>query len=190
MLPTITTPRLILRPYQPGDIDSMVRVLGSIEVARNTLTLPHPYTREHALSWLALMSVEDAPRISWAITLRQPPVGVGPFIGGVGFQLEPVHRHAELGYSLGVEFWGNGYATEAANEAIRHGFEVLGLHRINAGYYTRNPASGRVLEKLGFAREGLRPQMYTRFGEWVDLVLVGLLRSDWQAKRASGAAAR
>ena len=108
------------------------------------------------------------------------PDGEGTLIGSAGLHVDPPHRHAEIGYVLGIDRWGKGYATEAARAIVEFGFGTLRLHRLHAGYYTRNPASRRVLEKLGFREEGRRPQMYMRFGEWVDLVLVGMLRQEWE----------
>jgi RimJ/RimL family protein N-acetyltransferase len=108
---------------------------------------------------------------------------VGDLLGVTSLDITPEHGHAELAYALAIEHWGKGYATEAAREVVDFGFETLGLERVHAAYYTRNAASGRVLEKLGFRPEGVRPRMYFRFGEWLDLALVRVLREEWEAAR-------
>src|SRR5690606_40251496 len=78
-----------------------------------------------------------------AITLRED----GTLAGAIGLDVEPLHRRAELGYWVGLDYWGRGYCTEAALALVRHGFETMGLHRILAHHFSRNPASGRVMQK-------------------------------------------
>jgi [ribosomal protein S5]-alanine N-acetyltransferase len=78
--------------------------------------------------------------------------------------------------------WGRGYATEAAAEVIRYGFEECGLQRIFAGCFLRNPASGRVLEKVGMQREGTLRRHQMKWGEPLDIAFYGLLREEWEKK--------
>jgi [ribosomal protein S5]-alanine N-acetyltransferase len=80
---------------------------------------------------------------------------------------------------LVVGWWGQGYATEAAKALLRHGFEALGLNRIYAHHMTKNPASGRVLEKIGMKREGLLRQAILKSDNFEDVVLYAMLRQDW-----------
>lgn len=173
----LRTERLLLRAPTVDDAPACARYAQDLECAKNTLTMPHPYTLQHAEEFLGRGADARAKGtgVLWLLDL----VGVG-VIGSMGLNLAVEHHHAELGYVLGKAWWGRGYATEAGRAIVRFGFEVLELQRINAAYYARNPASGRVLQKLGLKEEGRRPHMYLRFGEWVDVVYVGLLRSDWE----------
>ncbi len=97
------------------------------------------------------------------------------------------HQHAELGYWIGVSYWGNGYATEAAREMVRYGFQDLKLHRIFASHFKHNPASGRILVKLGMRYEGCQHEHYRKWDQFVDSELYGILRREWQsAQQISG----
>ena len=96
--------------------------------------------------------------------------------GGIGLQANPEHNHAELGYWIGVPYWGNGYATEAAKAVVRHGFQHAGLNRIFASHFKHNVASGNVLRKVGMKYEGCMRQHIFKLGEFVDLELYAILR--------------
>ncbi len=175
MLPTLETARLKLRPYGDADIPELVLLIGAREVAANTLRIPHPYSEQEARDFIAAThSEEDEVRL--AITRTSD----GRLCGGAGLRLEPAHRRAELGYWIGVPYWGNGYATEAARAMVRHGLEALELNRIFASHLKRNPASGRVLVKLGMRYEGCQREHICKWEQFVDLELYGMTRQDWQ----------
>ena len=174
--PALETARLILRPYSARDIPELLPLIGSLEVARTTLRIPHPYSEEDARNFLASIQAEEEVRLG--ITLRID----GRLIGGVGLRLNSPHRHAELGYWLGVAYWGKGYATEAAREMLCYGFESLGLHRIFATCFPHNPASGRILKKIGMQFEGCQRQHLLKWGQFVDSELYGILRREWEAR--------
>jgi ribosomal-protein-alanine N-acetyltransferase len=84
-----------------------------------------------------------------------------------------------MGFWIGVDWWGQGYASEAARAAVRFAFKELNLNRVYAHYMTRNPASGRVLEKIGMKREGLLRQRVRKWGVFEDVVILAMLRDDW-----------
>lgn len=185
--PVLHTPRLVLRAPTLADAPRWEMLCQPLEMAKNTLRMPHPYPKGAAEEWFKkvdeMMARGEACRL--AIYLRESDL----MIGMVGLHdISDVHRHAELGYSIGMDYWGKGYASEAASAMVDHAFASMCLERVHAGYYTRNAASARILDKLGFKHEGLRPRMYCRFGEWVDLVLVGLLRGDWEKRRRAAPA--
>lgn len=94
-------------------------------------------------------------------------------VGAIGLRIEPAHERAELGYWIGVPFWRRGYATEAAAAVIEFGFRELGLHRIYATHLTRNPASRRVMQKLGMEFEGCRRQHLLKWGQHEDIAIMG-----------------
>ena len=104
------------------------------------------------------------------------------FIGWCSmFRWNPVFRSLGIGYCLDEPAWGHGYATEAVRAMLQWAFGELDLNRVEAKLDTRNSASARVLEKLGFEREGLRREDCIVSGEVSDSWIYGLLRSDWQA---------
>lgn len=172
--PTLETLRLKLRPYSEADIGELLPLIGTREVAATTLRISHPYTEKDARAFLALTQHPD--KIWLAITLRDD----GRQIGGVGLRLDEPHQHAELGYWLGVPYWGKGYATEAARGMLRYGFEDLGLHRIFASHFKHNVSSGRILKKLGMRYEGCQREHLRKWDQFVDSELYGILRQEWE----------
>ncbi len=174
--PTLETPRLKLRPYTEADIPELLPLIGTREVAATTLRIAHPYTEQDAKAFLEL--AKDPDKLWLAITLRSD----GRQIGGVGLRVEKQHQHAELGYWLGVPFWGHGYATEAAADILRYGFETLALHRIFASHFKHNQASGRILKKIGMKYEGCHREHLLKWDRFVDSELYGMLRREWEAR--------
>jgi len=178
--PTLTTGRLSLRPFQIDDAPELQRLAGAREVAEGTLTIPHPYPDGLATEFIAgradyFASGEGA---AWAITRRED----GRLLGGIGLHFYERHARAEIGYWLGVPYWGRGYATEAAAAVLEYGFRQRGLHRIYASHFTYNPASGRVMQKLGMRLEGTLREHVLRMGKPLDLVYYGILRPEWEAR--------
>jgi RimJ/RimL family protein N-acetyltransferase len=173
-IPILKTARLRLRPYSEADIPELLPLIGTREVAATTLRIPHPYTEQNARSFLALLEVPG--RIWLAITLSAD----GCQIGGIGLTIDQQHQHGELGYWLGVSYWGRGFATEAAREMLRYGFEDLALHRVFASHFEQNPASGRILRKLGMSYEGCQREHYRKWDRRVNSKLYGILRKEWE----------
>src|SRR5215468_1680302 len=170
----IYTARLTLRSYTSADIPDLVRLAGAREVAATTLRIPHPYTVQDGMDFIAAYAGKSEPETRFAITRSAD----GQLCGGIGLRMDDPHRHAELGYWLGVFYWGQGYATEAAREMIKYGFETLGLYRIFASYIPGNVASGRVLQKIGMRHEGLMRGHICKWGEFHDLECYGMLKTD------------
>ena len=173
-LPTLETARLQLRAYSEAEIPELVPLIGAREIAANTLRIPHPYTEQHARDFLAQIRTDVEFR--FAVILRES----GRLCGGVGLRPAAQHQHAELGYWIGVPYWGNGYATEATRELLRYGFENLGFHRIFASHFKNNVASGRILKKLGMRYEGCQREHLCKWDQFIDLELYGLLRQEWE----------
>ena len=175
--PTLVTARLRLRPYSDADVSELVPLIGTQEVAATTLRIAHPYTEQDARDFLAIS--QEPGKIWLAVTLRSD----GRQVGGIGLRVDDQHQHAELGYWLGVAYWGQGYATEAAREMLHYGFVDLGLHRIFASHFKHNPVSGRILLKLGMRHEGCQREHLRKWDQFVDSELYGLLREEWQISR-------
>lgn len=163
----------MLQPWRESDIPELIPLIGVREVAATTLQIPHPYREEHAREFLRNTAKQSEQRLS--IRLRSD----GQLCGGVGLLPNAAHQHAELGYWLGIPFWGNGYATEAAGAVVRYGFEQIKLHRIFASHFEGNIASKRVLEKIGMRYEGCLRQHILKWGRFIDLELYAILRQEF-----------
>jgi ribosomal-protein-alanine N-acetyltransferase len=175
-VPTLRTARLLLRRFEASDAPRIVQLAGEREVALNTMHIPHPYPPRAAEEWIALQQKLEDGSVNFAID-------DGELAGGIGLRTQREFERAEIGYWIGSPYWGRGYATEAVAEVIRYGFEELKLNRIYAGYFSRNAASGRVLEKNGMTREGVLRQHVKKWDEYVDVVYHAILRSEWGGGR-------
>ena len=118
--------------------------------------------------------------ITYAIVLRE----TGALCGAISLKLTPEHRRAEMGYWIGVPYWGRGYCTEAARALRDFGFRELRLHRITAYHLTRNPASGRVMQKIGMRHEGTWREHLLKWDVFETVEYCGILRSEWEAEQA------
>ncbi len=174
--PTLETDRLLLRPFRLSDKDDVHRVCSIKEIAANTRTIPHPYPPEKAVEWIETQPQQWREGKSAIFAICRKPAG--RLIGAVGLGINEEDQNAELGYWMDKPFWGQGYCTEAAAAVIRFGFETLALNRIHAHFMTRNPASGRVMEKIGMKREGLLRGHIRKWGVFEDVVFCGMLKSD------------
>jgi [ribosomal protein S5]-alanine N-acetyltransferase len=175
-LPTLDAPRLVLRPFAPADAADVQRMAGRREVSDTTLNIPHPYEDGVAERWIASHAEAAAAgeRLTLAITLRE----TGELCGAITLHLRQGHARAELGYWVGVEHWSRGYCTEAARAMLAHAFDTLGLHRVHSTHLTRNPASGRVMQKLGMRHEGTLREHFRKWDRFEDVAVYGILASD------------
>jgi RimJ/RimL family protein N-acetyltransferase len=112
----------------------------------------------------------------------------GALMGAIGLHVDMEHNRAELGYWLGHRYWRNGYTTEAAKAMLRYGFEELHLRRVFARHFGMNPASGRVMQKIGMTREGVMRQHFVKRGVPVDVVFYAILADEWHALAGKEAA--
>lgn len=176
--PVLETTRLLLRPFELSDAADLQRLAGDKAIADTTLNIPYPYQDGAAEEWIsahpAMFRAGEAA--IFAIVLRS----TGELIGAIGLVVEPRFERAELGYWIARPEWSKGYCTEAASALVRYGFSVLGLNRIHAAHLSRNPASGRVMEKLGMTHEGRARRHAKKWDRFEDLELYGLLRDEWE----------
>jgi RimJ/RimL family protein N-acetyltransferase len=143
----LETVRLRLREPVEQDADAITAIVGDWEVARRLARIPHPYTAADVRFFFDHV-VPNEP--TWAIVWRQSSC----LIGMIGLAPAADGRSAELGYYIARDYWGCGVATEAAQAITQVGFESLGYRKLTSGYYADNPASGRVLAKVGFTIVG------------------------------------
>jgi RimJ/RimL family protein N-acetyltransferase len=146
-VPMLATDRLVLRAPQRQDAATIARLANDRRIAVNTARIPHPY------------GIGDAERFIMGANRRDGGVAFviareGELIGGCGVDLSD--DGPEIGYWLGVPYWGCGYATEAVRALIDHAFDGLQHEALAAGARVSNPASRRVLEKCGFQWTGVR----------------------------------
>ena len=176
--PSLRTDRLVLREFAAEDASAVGRVVGEWGVARMMRRIPHPYEDGWAEEWIAgcRPAFEAGERVSFAVVLREG----GALVGSIALHLDARDNSGELGYWVGRPYWGRGYATEAARAVVRYGFEELGLRRVRANHIVGNPASGRVLRKVGMSHEGTRPEHHEKSGTYEGRVEYGLLARDWR----------
>jgi len=175
--PTLSTTRLILRPFNLEDAPVVQRLAGAREVADTTLNIPHPYREVVAEAWI--LTHKQLFRVCVLATFALVLAASDELIGAIGLRIESMHSRAELGYWIGVSHWGKGYCTEAARAVLAYGFNVLGLMRVHASHLTRNPASGRVMQKLGMRHEGKLRKHVRKSDVLEDLEIYAILRHEF-----------
>ena len=174
---TIETGRLILRPFRRSDAGDVQLLAGDRLIADTTLSIPHPYTDIMAEKWISRHPAQfkAGEAAVFAVILRES----GGLIGAIGLELQPVYQRAELGFWIGRPFWNRGYCQEAGQAVLEYGFVELNLNRIQANHFRRNPASGRVMQKLGMLYEGCARQQVKKWNQFEDVVWYAILKADW-----------
>ena len=174
--PTLQTDNLLLRPFKLADAKDVQCLAGEREVADTTLKIPHPYEDGMAEQWI--WSQEARFRAGEAVNFAIVARKTDSLAGSMSLEIDRRFDRAELGYWIGKPFWNRGYCTEAALAVLNYGFNELRLNRIHASHFRRNPASGRVMQKIGMIREGVARQHVKKWDRYEDLVLYGILRKD------------
>ena len=177
-IPTLETVRLRLRPFELADALTVQRLAGDRAIADTTLSIPHPYLDGMAEAWISTHADNFASSrsLTLAITLKTD----SSVVGAIGFtNIVPGHK-AELGYWIGKPFWNQGLCTEAAQAILDYAFRDLLLVRVFAHHLTRNPPSGRVMQKLGMHHEGSLRRHARKWDIFEDIELYGLLKEEWK----------
>lgn len=175
--PRLGTRRLVLRSVTLADAGRVRVLAGDPEVALMTSNIPYPYELGMAAAWIRACQERQAEGRRYAFALD---LGGEGLIGVCSLQVEPDQGRAELGYWLGRPWWGQGFMTEAARAVVAFGFERLALRRIFALHLPENPASGRVMLKIGMTQEGVLRQHVLHRGERpADMMVWGMLRDDF-----------
>ncbi|MDN7024852.1 GNAT family N-acetyltransferase [Methanoculleus sp. FWC-SCC1] len=179
--PTLATARLLLRPMTFADAPEVQRLAGEYAIAANALDIPYPYPPGAAEAWIA--GHEEGFLLGEIAVFGVVLAGEDRLIGAIGLMhIDRRHQRGELGYWIGKPYWNRGYATEAASAIIAYGFAGLGLNRIYATHFIRNPASGRVLEKCGLVCEGRLRQHVKKWEVFEDVAIYGIVREDYRAR--------
>ena len=179
--PTLKTERLTLRPFIADDAFDVERLAGMHEIADTTLNIPHPYPHGGAAEWIRLHGPAwiDGTSATFAIAGNKTDA----LVGAISLMIKREHRRAELGYWIAIDCWNRGYATEASQRIIDFGFESLGLHRIEARHFVRNPASGRVMQKVGMQQEGVERDHVIKWNRHESLAVYSILEPEWRSQR-------
>ncbi|WP_435878287.1 GNAT family N-acetyltransferase [Streptomyces bobili] len=179
--PCLTGERTVLRPFTEADAETMWEIIGDPEVIRFTFPANGELTLDRLRSWYATRSAQP-DRLDLAVTDR----ATGELVGEVVLhEYDPYTRTCTFRTLIGPRGRGRGLGTEATRLIVGHGFEQLGLHRIQLELYGDNPRARHVYEKVGFVVEGVRREAAPREGGWVDEVLMALLDREWAALTAT-----
>ena len=176
-LPTLTTPRLVLRPVRMSDAQDLYEYSRDPQVAQHVLWDAHRSIHQtRAYIRYLLRQYRNAAPGTFAIALRDS----GKVIGTIGFMwVQHENRSAEVGYSLSRAYWNRGYMSEALRAVLDFGFTQLNLNRIEAQHECDNPASGHVMKNAGMRHEGtLRERIYNK-GRYADVELYAIVRRDF-----------
>ena len=172
--PTLETERLVIRPFCDTDANAVQSLLQSREIAANTASIEHPYPEGAAALWIATHAGCWA-RGESAVFAMVEKHQLGQVRGAIGLEIHARDENAELGYWVGEPWWGRGYATEAAEAVLQFGFSILGLRKIYAHHHAKNPASGRVMQKVGMEQEGYMKCHVKKWGRFEDVIYYGKL---------------
>lgn len=175
----LQTNRLNLRQFLVTDLDKIHELLSLPETDQfNTLGIPPTIKATQGIVNEWLMEQDAIPRTSYIFCIDNNEIN--QFIGLIALNLgKPNFRTAEVWYKIHVDFWRQGYATEALNKLLKFGFNELKLHRIEAGCAVENIASGKVLEKVGMIKEGIKRKKLPVRGEWKDNFFYAILEEDF-----------
>jgi len=187
VLPVLQGPRVRLRALAPADVPALFAVYSDPGVMRYWSNAPYTNIEQAQAKFAELDRGNRAGEFfAWAIAHNRDDAMLGTCSL---FEISQPHRRASLGYALGSAHWGNGYALEAARLAIAHAFVTMALHRLEADVDPRNTPSLRLLDRLGFMREGLLRERWYVAGETQDSLLCGLLARDYAAAASTSSAA-
>jgi RimJ/RimL family protein N-acetyltransferase len=178
----LETERLTLRRPTLADVKAIAGLANDRRIAENTRRLPHPYSQDHAIEFVR-GSANDIRGTAFLIENNFVPVGVV----GVDWRRPDA---PELGYWLGVEHWGQGFATEAARAVIDFTFEEFDVEHLISGARVANPSSRNILEKCGFQWSGVELHRFEALGSSTPVDCFRLARSVWSSLKNWGSSTR
>jgi RimJ/RimL family protein N-acetyltransferase len=178
----LETERLVLRRPTLADVKAIAALINDLRVSINLRRVPHPYSQDHAVEFVRSLAAEPRNTV-FLIECDAVPIGVV----GVDWR-EP--DAPELGYWLGVEYWGRGYGTEAARAVFDFAFEEFCIDALFSGARVTNPASRNILEKCGFQWSGVELHRFEALGSSTPVDCFRLSRSVWSSLKNWGASTR
>ena len=177
--PVLETERLRLRPFDLADAAEVQRLAGDAEVASTTFRIPHPYEDGMAEAWISSLEARcrSGQEVVFAIARKED----GQLLGAAGLSMFLDQGKAELGYWIGRPYWNRGYATESAAKTLEFGFQQLGLISVFAHHMVRNPASGRVMQKIGMQHKHRLREFIEKDGVREDCHWYEIMHHQWNA---------
>ena len=172
----IETERLVLRPLQDGDVETIVAELNNYNIARNTSRIPQPYHKDDAIEFLQFVKMLDGKSLVCAIAPKAAP---HTFWGIISYEFSAQKNDAELGYWLSQAQWGKGYMSEAAQAVVEQAFTTSLLEKLIACFHNDNPVSGRILKNLGFIEVTQSTSFSKAQGKDVPVTNMKLTRETW-----------
>ncbi len=169
-----------LRALESADTPPIQRLAGAKAIAENTY-VPHPYPPEAAQAFIQKTGEQWRSGDAYVFAIIER--AGDQFVGCMGIHPQPAHNRAEVGYWVGLPYWGRGFATAALRLIIRFGFDELKLNRIAAGHFRHNRASGRVMQKAKMRYEGRLRGALCHRGEYKDELRYAILRDDYEADK-------
>lgn len=165
----LETERLVLCAIEMSDCARVAELAGDKRIFNMTLLIPHPYALQDAETWIATHAAHWARwREDWTMNFAIRSRSESVLMGVIGLVGVPRHKRAEMGYWLGVPFWGSGVMTEAVRVVAAFAHGELGVHRLEAGVFDGNEGSMNVLRKVGFVEEGVLRARFRKNGKFVD----------------------
>ena len=178
-IPALLGEKVRLRPVAEADVPLLVRWFNTPEIRHWLHASERPDATLEAVTDRFLRNSDDSSGVIWIVeTLDGTPIG-----NLLLLDIDPHHRRCELAISIGeVAYLGRGYGTDAIRQSLRFAFNELGLRRVDLFTDADNERGIRCYEKCGFVREGLLRQRRLRYGEPVDMLVMGVLTEDWKAR--------
>lgn len=174
--PVIETERLILSRLEEKDIPFIVEFLQHRIYSDLTSNIPYPYTENDAKFWLKMSKEAFDSKTGFTFGIRNKEEQL---IGAIGLH-DREDDKAELGYWIAIPYWNKGYVTEAARAVINFGFKDLEINKIYATHFLHNPASGKIMEKIGMEQEALLKQHVKKDGEYYDLAMYSIFKDSFE----------
>jgi len=175
----LETSRLRLRHIRFTDAPFIQLAAAERSVSDTMISIPHPFPEGEGERYVkrSIREIKNGKSMAFVLELKEER----KLCGMIEIrEIERDHSQAELSFWLSSSCWGQGYMSEGVEGILHYGFEKLNLNRFYAYHMLRNPASGRVLEKNGFRREGILRQRVRKWGKFEDVALWAILRQDWQ----------
>ena len=172
------TERLIIREYRSSDVEDFLKVVTQENIYATTYGIPRNYPKKRAKQWLKFVrsNIKNMQSYEFDMFLKENE----QYIGNVGLiNISMDHNHADISYYIDTGMRNHGYTTEAALEMLRFGFEILGFEKISGLCMSKNPASRRVMEKIGMTYEGTLRNDLKKDGIYYDIDHLSILKNEY-----------
>jgi len=171
---------IILRPLVQEYAPIIAEYCNNYNIFKSTLSLPYPYTLEHAESWIATAQENVRGEKSFEFAIIEPTSG--EVVGAVGLSYHKENRKGELGYWIAEQYWGKSYGTAAAEAMLKFAFQEKNYHKVFGRFLINNPASGRIMQKIGMKEVGVFVDDVYKEDKFETVHYYEILQSEWKSK--------